>query len=241
MEKCLKNRIAIAVFEEICAEDFHGTAPGPNTSEENEHHQEKRPRRAGDDISYEKVVLMTDMARELGASRAERTWKKVHLEDVSRQTFDKYLRHWVEKAKDKSVAPNDRYFKPTERGRSFALDSHEVDCVLEAIKLFRKKKKSVCARAVSRIARGTVRRLRPGLIEAGVLCLGLSWAKLFMHRRAPGSGRGITLTMRSPWLLLRRRWDSRPLFCRLRTANCTASSCYGRARPQSATRKASTP
>ena len=28
MEKCLKNRIAIAVFEEICNEDEHGTALG---------------------------------------------------------------------------------------------------------------------------------------------------------------------------------------------------------------------
>ena len=96
MEKCLKNRIAIEVFDEICAEDSHGTAPESHEDppEQNEHPHEKRVRRSGEDISPEKVKVMTDMAR-------------VHLEDVSRQVLDKYLRHYQEKATDPSVAPND--------------------------------------------------------------------------------------------------------------------------------------
>ena len=109
IEKCLKNRIAIEVFDEICAEDLHGTAPESHEDppEQNEHPHEKRLRLSGDDISPEKVKDMTDMARDMGASRAVREWKRVHLEDVSRQVLDKYLRHYQEKATDPSVAPND--------------------------------------------------------------------------------------------------------------------------------------
>ena len=94
MEKCLKNRIAIEVFDEICAEDSHGTAPESHEDppEQNEHPHEKRLRHSGEDISPEKVKVMTDMARDMGASRAVREWKRVHLEDVSRQVLDKYLR-----------------------------------------------------------------------------------------------------------------------------------------------------
>ena len=62
---------------------------------------------------------MTDMAREMGPTHAERHWKKIHLEDVPRQTFQKYLHHYQEKAQDATVAPLDRYFKPTERVRHF--------------------------------------------------------------------------------------------------------------------------
>ena len=51
--------------------------------------------------------------------------------DVSRQTFHKYLHQ--EKAKDATVAPLERYFKPIERGRHFALD--ETKHVLEPISL----------------------------------------------------------------------------------------------------------
>ena len=75
---------------------------------------------------------------------------------------------------------------------------HETNCVLEAIKMFRAKKKSLCARSVSRIARGTVRRCRKGLIEAGVMNLGLTWAKEFMKRhglkvRATQTDRTVTV------------------------------------------------
>ena len=179
MEAHIKNKIALAVAEEIWAEDFCGKAPKEDPPEEDA----QRPRQHGDGIPYETVVKMTDMAREMGPTHAERQWKKIHLEDVSRQTFQKYLHHYQEKAKDATVAPLDRYFKPTERGRHFALDEHETKCVLEAISLFRKKKKSVNARVVSRIARGVVRRLRPGLVEQGVLLLGLNWAKSLLGKK----------------------------------------------------------
>ena len=108
MEAHIKNKIALAVAEEIWAEDFRGKAPAA-----------QRPRQHGDGIPYETVVNMTDMAREMGPTHAERHWKKIHLEDVSRQTFQKYLHHYQEKAQDATVAPLDRYFKPTERGRHF--------------------------------------------------------------------------------------------------------------------------
>ena len=58
MEKCLKNKVAIEVFNEICDEDLRGAAPKEDPPEEKE---EKRLRHAGDDIPYEKIVLMTDM------------------------------------------------------------------------------------------------------------------------------------------------------------------------------------
>ena len=192
MEAHLKNKHALAVCEAIWSEDAGGTAPLEDPPEV------KKTRNAGEDIPYEKIIQMTDMARDMGASRAERNWKRVHEEDVSRQTFTKYLNFYQEKAKVASIPCNERYFKPSERGRDFFLEEHEKNCVLQAISLFRKKKKSVNARVVSRIARGTVRRLRPGLIEEQVVSLGLSWAKKFMLRhklkvRATQTDRTVTV------------------------------------------------
>ena len=44
MEKCLKNKVAIEVFNEICDEDLRGAAPKEDPPEEKE---EKRLRHAG--------------------------------------------------------------------------------------------------------------------------------------------------------------------------------------------------
>ena len=162
MEKCLKNKIAIAVFEEICAEDLNGTAPKPDPPED--HPCEKRPRRAGEDIPYEKVVMMTEMAREVGPSRAERNWKKVHHEDVARQTFQKYLAHYQEKAKDK-------YRIKFCKERALFMDI-STSCVATP-------RKSMLNGLPSTWTSSGAPLTSPG---------------------APGSGRGITLTMRSPWL-----------------------------------------
>ena len=81
MEAHLKNKHALAVCEAIWSEDAGGNAPLEDPPEV------KKPRNAGEDIPYEKIIQMTDMARDMGASRAERNWKRVHEEDVSRQTF----------------------------------------------------------------------------------------------------------------------------------------------------------
>ena len=130
MEAHLKNKHALAVCEEIWAEDVGGNAPLEDPPEE-----KKRSRNAGDDISYEKIIEMTDQARLHGASCAARRWKDVHHEDVARQTFTKYLNHYQEKAKVASIPANERYFKPSERGRDFFLEEHEKNCVLQAISL----------------------------------------------------------------------------------------------------------
>ena len=70
MEAHLKNKHALAVCEEIWAEDVGGNAPLEDPPEE-----KKRSRNAGDDISYEKIIEMTDQARLHGASCAARRWK----------------------------------------------------------------------------------------------------------------------------------------------------------------------
>ena len=69
MEAHLKNKHALAVCEAIWSEDAGGNAPLEDPSEV------KKPRNAGEDIPNEKIIQMTDMARDMGAKvMGSKTW-----------------------------------------------------------------------------------------------------------------------------------------------------------------------
>jgi hypothetical protein len=141
----------------------------------------EQSRVAYDEIDPCTIREITDLALTLGATRASRFWENVEKVLIPRPTISKYLSHY--KKKEAEGAPvHERYFVPEKAGRPCALSQEETEAVLETIKILRGKKKSVTASSVSVIARGVVKRVRPDLIENGVVVLGVDWAKKFMHR-----------------------------------------------------------
>lgn len=133
------------------------------------------------------VVVLTDFAIKHGASKAERIWADLHKDDVNFKrvpaaTFQKY-KGLYDANKKAGISPLQCYFVPKKLGRAGALTVHEDNSLVLAIALTRKKKRGVNAQSVSCMARGIVKRLRPELIERGVLDLSPSWASKWMVRK----------------------------------------------------------
>ena len=127
------------------------------------------------------IEQYTKFAVKHGASKAARLSFSIFQKEIPKATFQKYLDVY-----NKNIAAGapeaNAYFVPQSRGRQQVLSDHEHKSLIQAIAMLRKSKKSISATAVSCMARGIVKRLRPGLIESGAHQLDSSWANKWMKR-----------------------------------------------------------
>eukprot|EP00760_Papus_ankaliazontas_P039920 PhM_4_TR9810/c0_g1_i5/m.21867 len=98
-------------------------------------------------------------------------------------SFRKMYKEYLEaKAKSPTANPETWYWTPKQRGRQELLTEYERDSVIKAIALLRTNGYSVTSCVISDVARGIVKRLRPGLLENSEISLGREWAQKFAAR-----------------------------------------------------------